>query len=426
MTEEHKAIPEPGKPGGRLRGPDPHVALVLRIEWTLLTVRYLTLFVLVGHYALGIRAAYSPDLRIIAAAAILHNAFAHWVFYTERYDFFLTPLNFLIYLASVSLAVGLTGAEESPVALLYLLFIILYCTYVPRFLNTFRLTLICCVAYSFTVLTRWVFTGVNLAYPPIGVHLVMILLCGWTMKALGGLLRNMKLETQSQGLALASSEATLRAILDSTAYPILVYDENEFIADVNDQACAFLGCERHNLLGRRFRSFLFDDGTLPNKMATLRARGDYRGEALVTADGGEERQVDLHVRSFIRDNRRVFVAMLHDITEQRNLREASRMATLKLEQINRELQQVNTLRTAFFAAISQRLRSPLSAILGYMDLLLNEELGEIPPEQRKALQSCRRSALRVFALVDEATEVASHPPHGDAGDTTTSGDSPRS
>ena len=52
--------------------------------------------------------------------------------------------------------------------------------------------------------------------------------------------------------------------------------------------------------------------------------------------------------------------------------------------------------------VSQKLRSPLTAILGYMDLLLDEELGELLPEQRKSLQTCRRSTLRIFKLLDES------------------------
>ncbi len=150
---------------------------------------------------------------------------------------------------------------------------------------------------------------------------------------------------------------------------------------------------------------LFDDGTLPNKLAALRSRGEYWGELIVAPEEGEERTAALMARSFIRDNRRFFVAMLHDITEQKSLQEASRIANLQLEQINETLQQVNAMRMAFFTDISQRLRSPLSAIVGFNEMLLNEELGEVNPEQRQALQSCRRSLQRVFELANEATSL---------------------
>lgn len=384
---------------------NPRLWVVLQIEWALLALRYLMLFVIVGAYALGIFAPYSPDLRIAAVAAILHNTFAHWVLNTERYYHFLRPINFWIHLLTVSVAVGLTGGESSPIALLYVLFIIGYCAYSPNLSRPLAVSLACCGAYCFTVLARWFVIGMNLEYPPVGLHLFVLLLCGWLVRSLGESLRRLQIESQEKAEALASSQAMLRTILDSVGHPIMVHDENELICDVNDRACEYLGMPRSQLIGQRFRMILFDDGTLPQKLSTLWKRGKYQGEMLVLMASGEERTVDLLARSFLRDGQRFFVSMIHDITEQKNIQETSRQATVKLEQINRELQRVGELRTAFFMTVSQRLRSPISALMGFVDMLLGEELGVINEEQRKALQSCRRSILRVFQLVDEQQEL---------------------
>lgn len=384
---------------------DPRLRVALHIEWVLLTLRYLTLFSIVGFYALGIVTSYSPDLRVATFIAVIHNAFVHWVLYTERYDVFLSPTNFGMHLLTVSATVGLTGAEESPVALLYVLFIIGYCAYAPHFPRITQVTLACCAGYSFTVLSRWLVLGVNLYYPPIGVHLSVILLCGWLARTLAESQQRFQLEAQAKNQALVSSQTTLRTILDSVGQPIMVHDEDEFIQDLNDRACEYLALPREQLVGQRFRTFLFDDGTLPNKLSSLRKRGQFRGEMLVLRGNGEERTVDLLVRSFIRDGKRFFVSIINDITEQKNIQETSRLANLRLEEINRELQRVNELRIAFFKTISQRLRSPLSAILGFSDLLLEESLGPLSEEQRKAVQSCRRSVLRVFELLNEHRDM---------------------
>ena len=111
----------------------------------------------------------------------------------------------------------------------------------------------------------------------------------------------------------------------------------------------------------------------------------------------------------MRNQQRFFVVVAHDITERKHLQEATHLANVNLERLNRELQQVNNLKTGLLTAVSQRLRSPLTAILGYLDMLLNDELGPLPPEQRKILQNARRTTLRVFALIDEALDV---PPAG--------------
>ena len=92
--------------------------------------------------------------------------------------------------------------------------------------------------------------------------------------------------------------------------------------------------------------------------------------------------------------------------------EATRLANENLAQLNRELRQVDQMKREFFNTVSVRMRSPVAAILGYADMLLADELGELSPEQRKAVQTCRRSAQRLLEMVDDAIEIGSHQPPG--------------
>jgi signal transduction histidine kinase len=153
------------------------------------------------------------------------------------------------------------------------------------------------------------------------------------------------------------------------------------------------------------RSFLFDDGTIPQKFAAMRRRGFFNGEQLVIGPDGEERAVELIIRSFTRDDKQYYVALGHDVTPQKELQEATRQANLRLERLNRELRHVDQLRTGFLSTISQKLRSPLSAVLGYIEMLLQEELGDLTKDQRKALQTCRRGTLRAFRIIEETLAV---------------------
>jgi len=75
---------------------------------------------------------------------------------------------------------------------------------------------------------------------------------------------------------------------------------------------------------------------------------------------------------------------------------------MNLEKANQELQRVVDLRAAFYINVANRLRSPLAAILGFTDMLLEEQLGELNEEQRKAIHSNKRSLMRIFEQLDEA------------------------
>jgi signal transduction histidine kinase len=121
---------------------------------------------------------------------------------------------------------------------------------------------------------------------------------------------------------------------------------------------------------------------------------------MLDSDGGEH-TVDLKARSFVREHARYFVCVARDITEQKDYQEATQLANENLERLNRELRQLNDLKAGFLGKTSQKLRAPLAALLGYLDMLINEELGEINDDQRKALHTCRRSALRLLRVAEE-------------------------
>ncbi len=376
--------------------------LVLRMEWMLIIFRYLTYILLAIMSVTVSEETLVHNLIIAGASALAHNVFAHWVLYSKRYRLFISPLNFLLYLGRFCLLVAISGGAESPFAPFYLFLLIGYHIYAPRALNTLWVTLLVCAAYSFTVMAQWLFSGINLMYMPLYVNMVYIAFCGYIMNILARVLYSLEQSTRRQAAALGSSEATLRAILNHTAHPIVVYGENDMISEANDSACNFLGLPRETLIGTRFQSYIFDDGALSDSMAELRESGSLHQERLVLTVNQNERDVYMHIHSFLRDNRRFFVALFHDITDQKEFQEKNRLATLKLEEANRELQRVVELRVAFYANVANRLRSPLAAMLGFVDMLLEEQLGELHADQRNALHSCRRSITRIFGLLDDA------------------------
>ena len=386
------------------------MAVVLRIEWFLLILRYLLYLCVVLLYLSGTDLFQGPALAVAAGAALLHNAFAHWVLYTRRHWLFLSPVNFLLYLGRAMLLVLVSGGDASPLGPLFLLFLIGCNVYAPGGRWNAWLAVAVCAAYSFTIIAHWVADGLNYGAANVYANLALLGFCGWIMHQLGKLLRQTETDAARRARELLSSEATLRTILDNTAEPIVVYGENEFIAEANRQACSFFGVARDALVGRRFREYLFDDGLLPDRMDATRRAGEFHDEMLVVRPDGNERSVEMHIHSFIRDRRRFFVAMFRDITYQKDMLDAQRQAKRQLEAANRELQRVNALRDEFYSTIARRLRSPLSAILGFIDMLLDEEMGELGGEQRTALQSCRRSARRVLDMVDEVLGSASDVP----------------
>ena len=385
---------------------DPRVALALRIEWTVLAGRYLAVLAAALLPVFG-NVGFYPSLTVLGMCFVflLHNVFVHWVLIGRHYALFFTGINFSLYLMEISLLVAMAGPSESALFVLYMLFIIAFNTYSRQQGSAITVTLLCCVSYGFLVYGEWAFDISGAGSSEIATKFLALIACGWLVGSLNDFLSSTEVALEARAGELASSEATLRMILNSADDPILTFDDNEIITDANDHACAFLRREREVLFGSRVRGHLFDDGNLSNQLASLRSRGEYQGEAIAIRADGEECNIELRIHSFEHRERRFYVSIWHDLTEMKNLQEATRLAKHQLEEVNRELYHVNQLKAAFFANVSRRIHSPLSALLGFIDMLLEEELGSLSIEQREALRSCRRSAQRILGLVDEVFQL---------------------
>jgi len=82
-------------------------------------------------------------------------------------------------------------------------------------------------------------------------------------------------------------------------------------------------------------------------------------------------------------------------------------ANKRLAEVNEELKGIDRLKTDFLQTISHELRSPLSPILGYLDLLKEGKAGELSPKQKNMVEEMQASGRNMLMLVDELLEVIS-------------------
>lgn len=381
---------------------DTHVELCLTLERLALLLRYGVYLIVFVLFVGGLIHGSWTDLVVVTIVVGVHNAFAHTLFLTGRTDLFFTRINFAVYFLQTCLVVLFTGAETSEAYVLYYILILGCSAYTPRFSKVFAAGLLCCAGFAAVLAIEWWSAGIDTPAGQVAVKFLFLLIATWITASLSGRLNRIELAFLKRAEDLAASEATLRAILDSVDDPLVVCDQGEFITDANERACEILAATKEKIVGRRFRSFLFDDGTLPQKVAALRTRGAGKGQEVLLDMDGSERTVDYTVRSFYREGKRYYVAIFHDVSPQKDLEETARLANLQLERLTRELQQVNQLKTSFWTTVSHRLRSPLTAVLGHIEMLIEEELGDVTTEQRKALHACRRAVLRCFQFINEA------------------------
>ncbi len=83
-----------------------------------------------------------------------------------------------------------------------------------------------------------------------------------------------------------------------------------------------------------------------------------------------------------------------------------REKTLLLERANRDLRELDRLKSSFLANMSHELRTPMNSIIGYTDLLLDRIDGEINEEQEKSLQKVVNNARHLLHLINDILDMS--------------------
>jgi signal transduction histidine kinase/ActR/RegA family two-component response regulator len=91
---------------------------------------------------------------------------------------------------------------------------------------------------------------------------------------------------------------------------------------------------------------------------------------------------------------------------ERQQQEVLRRENFELEQRNGAVEEANRLKTEFVSMVTHELRTPLTSVLGYANLLLDGEAGELGPEQHEYLTIVKNNAGRLLALINDLLDIA--------------------
>jgi signal transduction histidine kinase len=150
-------------------------------------------------------------------------------------------------------------------------------------------------------------------------------------------------------------------------------------------------------------------------IVAITAEGDRDTSFAVGCDGFIEKPIDGRsfgalVRQFLSGHREPYTSSA-DATGER-LRTQSHRIVAHLEQkvaelsaANDRLREVERLRTEFYRNISHELATPLTPIVGYLRMLLDEELGDLNKPQTKAMRAMDDCVRRLRSTLDNLVDV---------------------
>ena len=147
----------------------------------------------------------------------------------------------------------------------------------------------------------------------------------------------------------------------------------------------------------------------------ITAEGDRETSFAVGCDGFMQKPID--ARAFARQvagyigGQRERQLSTPDATGERLRQQSGRIVAhleekvAELSSANERLRDMERLRTEFYRNISHELATPLTPIVGYLRMLMDEELGETSKPQRKALRAMDDCVRRLRSQLDNLIDV---------------------
>jgi len=175
---------------------------------------------------------------------------------------------------------------------------------------------------------------------------------------------------------------------------------------VNKSVCEITGYPEGELLNISFQDFthpddIDEDLELASKLVDGEI-GSYQLEKRYVHARGHEVPILLSV-TLVKDSMgdpQYFIAQIQDMTERRKADEYYRRLYEGQSALVKELQEAHRLRSELFNIVSHEFKTPLAAIIGFIELLTKKP-GEVTEESRQSyLQVIARQAERLNRLVE--------------------------
>lgn len=211
-----------------------------------------------------------------------------------------------------------------------------------------------------------------------------------------------KLETlRSQ---LEKSEELYKTLLEDAGDAIIVLDQSETVTIANKKAEGFLGYSAHELIGKHISSILLmlRVESIPHILQTINdaKTGTPAAEELTLCTKQQNQVIGLmHIGCIRAGGQMLLQVIIRDVTRERNL-------MTNLETSATELTRLNKMKDSFLGMASHELKTPLTVIMGYTELLLQDMRTDLTPTVYEMTQNISTAALRLNSIIRDMVDVS--------------------
>ncbi len=189
---------------------------------------------------------------------------------------------------------------------------------------------------------------------------------------------------------LATSHTQQQTILEQTRDGIIIVDDDSVVLYLNPTAEEILGVQEDEVLGKPIG--------LPIAVKQFNEMEVVRPDGHVVA--AEKRVVQIEW-----EGATAHLASLRDITDRKQYEETRRTLAAKNLVLD-ELNELNDMKSQFIEVVTHEMRTPMTAVLSSVGLLMDGSLGDVNESQKKFMQMIARNIDRLSRFTTEVLSLS--------------------
>ncbi|WP_292484601.1 PAS domain S-box protein [Methanohalobium sp.] len=216
-------------------------------------------------------------------------------------------------------------------------------------------------------------------------------------------------ERKKTEVALKESEKRYRTIFETTGSATAIADENSTFLLVNREFEKLSGYSKEEIEKRKNWTDFIVEEDLPYlkdnyyKLLTNPTSVPRKYEFRFIDRNNNQKYISMAVNSI--PERKIAIATLLDITERKKAEETLRIYSEKLSKTNEELRELDRMKDEFISNLSHELRTPITSIKGFSELIYNEKMGALNEKQKEGMDSIVKSCNRLKWLIESLLYV---------------------